>query len=419
MLAAPSGRPHPTAAGASIRYSRARSMSSGLSPPARSSPCTAPRHWRRPSPWRSRPGTEEYGLEPGDPVVAQEGRLARAGSRWTGSAHRCRPARHAGVEDARGDARPAGPRAGAVGDRRRRGLSAAPGRAARAAAAGAGHPGPRPDGFAPAARSLMWARRRPHPRGRRLAGGRARRAPPLAQGWRTRGRHHSACGPRRRGAGADHRRSARRSSLTPLAGEFSEPRARSRHGRDVAAARGPPPEARRHGRDLRRRHAGGHARGRRRARQPPAHDRAHPLKPSFYQDSVALMGVARELRGGAGVQEAAALMGTPANRELMEQAGLLTAEAAAAGPNDLVVVVRADSEAAADGRPRARRVAPHRAPARESRRRPPAAAHAGQRAPAARGRQPGADLGARPLRGGGGAQGAHSAASTSCSSATT
>ena len=75
---------------------------------------------------------------------------------------------------------------------------------------------------------------------------------------------------------------------------------------------------------------------------------ARPLiKPSFYQDSVVLLGVARELRGGAGIQEAAALMGTPANRELMEQAGLLTAEAAAAGPNDLDVVVRADSEAAA------------------------------------------------------------------------
>jgi FdrA protein len=73
------------------------------------------------------------------------------------------------------------------------------------------------------------------------------------------------------------------------------------------------------------------------------------VKPSFYQDSVALMGVARELRGGTGIREAAALMGTPANRELMEQAGLLTPEAAAAGPNDLVVVVRADSEAAAAG----------------------------------------------------------------------
>jgi FdrA protein len=67
------------------------------------------------------------------------------------------------------------------------------------------------------------------------------------------------------------------------------------------------------------------------------------LSKSFYQDSVALMELARELRAGAGVREAAALMGTPANVALMADAGLLTTEAAGAGPNDLVIVVRADS----------------------------------------------------------------------------
>ncbi|HKZ07632.1 MAG TPA: acyl-CoA synthetase FdrA [Methylomirabilota bacterium] len=72
------------------------------------------------------------------------------------------------------------------------------------------------------------------------------------------------------------------------------------------------------------------------------------LKRSYYQDSVALMGLARELRTGAGVREAAALMGTPANQTLMADAGLLTEEARAAGPNDLVIVVRADSAAEAD-----------------------------------------------------------------------
>ena len=72
------------------------------------------------------------------------------------------------------------------------------------------------------------------------------------------------------------------------------------------------------------------------------------LKRSFYQDSVALMGLARELRTGAGVGEAAALMGTPANLALMADAGLLTDEARAAGPNDLVIVVRADSAAEAE-----------------------------------------------------------------------
>lgn len=72
------------------------------------------------------------------------------------------------------------------------------------------------------------------------------------------------------------------------------------------------------------------------------------LKRSFYQDSVALMGLARELRTGAGVREAAALMGTPANQALMAGAGLLTEEARAAGPNDLVIVVRADAAAEAE-----------------------------------------------------------------------
>ena len=77
------------------------------------------------------------------------------------------------------------------------------------------------------------------------------------------------------------------------------------------------------------------------------------VRPSFYQDSVALLALARELRARPDVAEAAALMGTPANRELLAQAGLLTAEAAAAGPNDLVVVIDAAPAAALPARARA------------------------------------------------------------------
>jgi FdrA protein len=77
------------------------------------------------------------------------------------------------------------------------------------------------------------------------------------------------------------------------------------------------------------------------------------VRPSFYQDSVALLALARELRALPDVAEAAALMGTPANRELLAQAGLLTAEAAAAGPNDLVVVIDATPAAALPARARA------------------------------------------------------------------
>jgi FdrA protein len=69
---------------------------------------------------------------------------------------------------------------------------------------------------------------------------------------------------------------------------------------------------------------------------------------SSYRDSVALLGLARALRASAGVSEVAALMATDANKALMAQSGLLTAEAAAAGPNDLVVVVRATSAAEAE-----------------------------------------------------------------------
>ena len=77
------------------------------------------------------------------------------------------------------------------------------------------------------------------------------------------------------------------------------------------------------------------------------------VRPSFYQDSVALLALARELRARPDVAEAAALMATPANRELLAQAGLLTAEAAAAGPNDLVVVIDATPAAALPARARA------------------------------------------------------------------
>jgi len=71
------------------------------------------------------------------------------------------------------------------------------------------------------------------------------------------------------------------------------------------------------------------------------------VRPAFYQDSVALMRVAQELRALPGVREAAALMGTPANHELLAGAGLATPETKAAGPGDLVLAVAAESDAAA------------------------------------------------------------------------
>src|SRR5262249_20273917 len=105
-----------------------------------------------------------------------------------------------------------------------------------------------------------------------------------------------------------------------------------------------------HGSHLGRRHADRH---------PPRARRAPPamivtlVRPSFYQDSVVLLALARELRSLPGVTEAAALMATPANRDLLAQSGLGTDEVLSAGPNDLVVAIRAERDDAERARTRA------------------------------------------------------------------
>jgi succinyl-CoA synthetase alpha subunit len=68
------------------------------------------------------------------------------------------------------------------------------------------------------------------------------------------------------------------------------------------------------------------------------------VKPSEYHDSVTLMLAAKALTEMAGVLDAAVVMGTPANRDLLAVAGLLDATAAAARPDDLVIAVRAGDE---------------------------------------------------------------------------
>src|SRR5262245_19460411 len=68
---------------------------------------------------------------------------------------------------------------------------------------------------------------------------------------------------------------------------------------------------------------------------------------SFYQDSMVLMHLAQQLRGLPGVREAAALMGTPANQELLASAGPAIPDSKDAAAGDLVLAVAAESEAAA------------------------------------------------------------------------
>ena len=71
------------------------------------------------------------------------------------------------------------------------------------------------------------------------------------------------------------------------------------------------------------------------------------VRPGEYRDSVALMLIARELGALPGVIDVSVVMGTPANKAVLRQAGLMTGEANAATPNDLLIVVKAKDEASA------------------------------------------------------------------------
>lgn len=72
------------------------------------------------------------------------------------------------------------------------------------------------------------------------------------------------------------------------------------------------------------------------------------VKPSFYMDSVALMRCSKDLTALDGIEDAALMMGTPANRQIMTDAGLLAAGGEAASAGDLVIGIRADDKTAAD-----------------------------------------------------------------------
>ncbi|MHA1444555.1 MAG: hypothetical protein ACTSR4_07375, partial [Candidatus Hodarchaeales archaeon] len=66
-----------------------------------------------------------------------------------------------------------------------------------------------------------------------------------------------------------------------------------------------------------------------------------------YRDSVQLMRAASAASKLDGVLITSVLMGTPNNKPLLEEVDLLTQEAIEAGANDIVIVVRADSEKSA------------------------------------------------------------------------
>jgi FdrA protein len=69
------------------------------------------------------------------------------------------------------------------------------------------------------------------------------------------------------------------------------------------------------------------------------------IKRSEYHDSVSLMLAAREIARLEGIGDAAVVMGTDANKSLLNEAGLLTPEAEATSPNDLIIAVSGEAGA--------------------------------------------------------------------------
>jgi FdrA protein len=71
------------------------------------------------------------------------------------------------------------------------------------------------------------------------------------------------------------------------------------------------------------------------------------VRAGAYHDSVVLMRLQRALAALPGVLDAGVVMATPANRELLAGSGLLSSGEIVAGPGDLLIAVKAESEAAA------------------------------------------------------------------------
>src|SRR2546427_6340999 len=74
---------------------------------------------------------------------------------------------------------------------------------------------------------------------------------------------------------------------------------------------------------------------------------AWAVRRNSYFDSIDLMRVAEQVRQLAGVAEVAVVMGTPAGRSMLAEAGMWPAEAPESGPSDLLVSVRASTETVA------------------------------------------------------------------------
>src|SRR5262249_7765043 len=84
------------------------------------------------------------------------------------------------------------------------------------------------------------------------------------------------------------------------------------------------------------------------------------VRRSTYLDSIVLMRISRQLAALAGVEEAGLVIGTPANKDILQEARILGPDGDKAGPGDLIVALRAkDDHTAAAALAEAKRLLEH------------------------------------------------------------
>jgi hypothetical protein len=71
------------------------------------------------------------------------------------------------------------------------------------------------------------------------------------------------------------------------------------------------------------------------------------IRSGVYYDSVVLMKLQRSLSEQSGILDAGVVMGTDANKDVLEQSNLLIDEVKGAGANDLIIVVKGEDESSA------------------------------------------------------------------------
>jgi len=72
------------------------------------------------------------------------------------------------------------------------------------------------------------------------------------------------------------------------------------------------------------------------------------VKKSFFRDSLQLMRLSEEVKKLPGILDAAVLMATDTNKEILQKLGLLTSEGEEASKDDMILAVKAEDESTAD-----------------------------------------------------------------------